>query len=135
MYENDLFDLYQSKKPDIIISDIKMPYLNGLDMAKKIRKEDKTTPIIITTAFTDTSYMLQAVELQLIKYIVKPITSIKLKEALSLLMEHLNINNIIVLDKKKYYDSFNKCLMIEKKVIILRKKRAYALRLIGKEPS
>ena len=66
----DALMVYQERKPDIIITDIKMPRLDGLAMAKRIRKKDKSTPIIITTAFTDTQYLMQAVELQLIKYIV-----------------------------------------------------------------
>ena len=39
--------------PDIVISDVKMPKMNGLDMAREIRKISPNTPIIITTAFSD----------------------------------------------------------------------------------
>ena len=92
----EALEVYGAKKPDIIITDIKMPRLDGLAMAKKIRREDKKTPIVITTAFTDTEYLMEAVELQLIKYIVKPITSKKLTEALTLISEHLHIDSIPV---------------------------------------
>jgi len=60
--------VYKDKKPNIIITDIEMPRLNGLEMAKRIRKKDKKTPIIIATAFTEKEYLLQAVELQLVKF-------------------------------------------------------------------
>ena len=109
----EALDVYQEKKPDIIITDIEMPRLNGLEMAKQIRKNDKKTPIIIATAFNDTEYLLQAVELQLIKYITKPISSKKLQEALQLVLEHLHINNIVPFDKTSYYDTLNKTLMVE----------------------
>jgi CheY-like chemotaxis protein len=45
----EVLKVYEKQKPDIIISDIKMPRMNDLEMAKKIRLSDKTTPIIIAT--------------------------------------------------------------------------------------
>ncbi len=124
--------VYKEKKPDIIITDIEMPRLNGLEMAKKIRKEDKTTPIVITTAFTDTHYLMQAVELQLIKYIVKPVSSKKLNEALKLLSEYLHVNSILSIDKDKYYDNLNKCLMIDKEIVTLTQKEFQLFDLLAK---
>jgi DNA-binding response OmpR family regulator len=70
---NDGLKKYQEHKPDIIITDIKMPKLNGLDMIKQIRKKDKTTKIIVATAHLETSYLMDAIELGLVKYLVKPI--------------------------------------------------------------
>ena len=128
----EALEAYQERKPDIIITDIKMPRLDGLAMAKKIRKEDKTTPIVITTAFTDTEYLIQAVELQLIKYIVKPVTSKKLNEALALITEYLHINSIVSIDKEKQYDNLNKCLMIDKEVVTLTHKELQLFDLLAK---
>ena len=125
-------ECYEDHKPDIIITDIEMPRLNGLAMAKKIRKSDKSTPIIITTAYTDTHYLMQAVELQLIKYIVKPINSKKLKVALNLLLEHLNINNINNIDNEKYYDRLNKSLMIDKELVNLSHKEQLLLDVLAR---
>jgi len=106
------YALYTQHSPDLIISDIKMPKLSGLEFASKIRLEDKKTPIIITTAHTDTEYLLKAVELQLIKYIVKPITSEKLQEALHIVCETLQSddNARIYLDKNTQYDLLNQTL-------------------------
>lgn len=73
---------YLETNPDLIITDIKMGNETGIDLVKKIRKSDSKTRIIITSAFTDLEYLLQATELHLIKYIVKPITQDKLMEAL-----------------------------------------------------
>ncbi len=74
--------VWREKRPDIIIADIRMPRLNGLDMAAYIRAHDPGVQIIVATAYTDTDYLMQAVELQLVKYLVKPITKEKLLEAL-----------------------------------------------------
>jgi DNA-binding response OmpR family regulator len=125
-------EIYKNKKPNIIISDIKMPKLNGLEMAKEIRKNDKETPIIIATAFTDTNYLLEAVELQLIKYITKPISSKKLKEALKLVWEHLHLNNIVKLSTHSFYDNFNKTLFIDEVLIKLTTRERQLLDLLAK---
>ncbi|CAA6819038.1 MAG: DNA-binding response regulator [uncultured Sulfurovum sp.] len=130
----EALELYEDYSPDIIISDIKMPRLSGLDMASKIRKTDKSTPIILATAFTDTTYLLQAVELQLIKYLVKPITSTKLLEALKLANEHLKQDtlSLIQLNENTVYDTLNKTLIIDNEVIKLTKNELLLLDILAK---
>jgi len=114
------FQIYQKEKPNIIISDIKMPKLNGLEFASKVRKDDKKTPIIMVTAHTQTNYLLKAVELQLIKYVVKPITSQKLKEALVMAVEALQGHKtLVVLDSITSYDSLNQALFVNQELIKL----------------
>ena len=85
---------YLTNKPDLIISDIKMPGETGIDFIKKIRVNDSKTRIIITSAFTDLEYMLQATELHLIKYIIKPITEDKLMDALESFIKSYDDNKI-----------------------------------------
>ncbi|WP_331775100.1 response regulator [Sulfurospirillum sp. 1612] len=64
----------REKKVDLIITDITMPELNGIEMLKTLRYEDKNmTPVIITTAFTETDYLLDAVKLRVEGFIMKPI--------------------------------------------------------------
>ncbi len=67
---------------DLLIVDIELPKLNGIELIKKIRKLDKEIPIVIISAYTNTDYLLESVELKLDKYIVKPFTSRKLHELL-----------------------------------------------------
>ena len=66
-------ELYRKHSPDIVILDIKMPMVNGIEVAKKIRETDKDTRILITTAYTDESFTLDAVELYITRYLVKPV--------------------------------------------------------------
>ena len=75
-------ELFVRHQPDLVITDIKMPYLNGIELVKKIRETDKKAHIIIITAYTEVDYMLEAIELSLVRYIVKPITEPKLFDAL-----------------------------------------------------
>lgn len=69
------FSLYREHKPDLIITDIKMPELSGIGMAKKIRAEDKETIIVFLSAYTETDDLLNAIDLQPVKYFVKPVTA------------------------------------------------------------
>jgi len=77
-------ELFESSKEDIdlILTDIKMPKLDGLGMISKIRDIDKDIPVIITTAHQETSFLMQSIELNISDYILKPIDIYKLKETL-----------------------------------------------------
>ncbi len=74
---------YESVDPDVIITDLKMPLMGGIEMSRKIRETDRETPIIITTAFDDKEVILKAVDVGINKYIVKPIDTEALLGALS----------------------------------------------------
>ena len=105
--------LYHDKKPDIIITDIEMPKMSGLELCRKIRKTDDNTPIIITTAFTDQDYLLQAIELNLVKYLKKPIQEELLHEALEICAQKLDSKDKSVerLTAVHYFDAFNQTLL------------------------
>jgi len=105
----EALDIYHEKKPDIIITDIDMPHLSGLELCEKIRKDDDTTPIIITTAFANQEYLLKAIELNLVKYLIKPIQEDDLLEALKSATHKLNKKekSIITLADDLYFDTFN----------------------------
>lgn len=58
---------------DLIVSDIQMPNMNGLDMAKSIREEGSDTPIILITAFNDQEFFMKSIDIKIDKYMLKPI--------------------------------------------------------------
>ena len=101
--------VWADEKPDIIITDISMPRLNGLDMARYIRSKDQDVQIIVATAYTDTDYLMKAVELNLVKYLVKPITKEKLQSALSQSVEKIQDENkfSVQLSKECVYNAYN----------------------------
>lgn len=125
------YAVYEKINPDIIITDINMPKLNGLDLVRKIRQKDTHTKIIIATAFLETSYLLEAVELGLVKYLIKPITEDKLLPVLRSCMEDLSEkSNIFYLEEGLVYDSLNQTLIKNKTSIALTKKEILFLELL-----
>ncbi|QOY55881.1 response regulator [Candidatus Sulfurimonas marisnigri] len=76
----------KQKKVDVIISDILLENENGIDFLRELKEEDINIPAILTTAHTDTKYLLDAIKLKVENYIVKPIN---LKELLNTLHDIL----------------------------------------------
>lgn len=77
---------------DLVVSDIKMPKMDGVLMVKKIKElspATPATPVIFTTAFTDTKYLLEAIELGVSRYVLKPID-------IKLLLENIYISYLPV---------------------------------------
>lgn len=69
------FDLYQQYRPDIILSDINMPRLNGLEMVEQIRKTDEDVKIAIFTNFEKRDILLKAIHLGVNQFFSKPFDS------------------------------------------------------------
>ena len=126
--------LYAKEKPDVIITDIEMPRLNGLDFCKEIRKLDLEIPIMITTAYTSVEYLLEAVEINLVKYLSKPLDEEKVLEGLKLCFERIEVNtpSIVLLDENFYYDILNHVLVKEQDVISLSASEVLLLNILIK---
>jgi len=98
----EAYRVYTEKHPDIVIADIHMPHLDGLSLIKKIREKDKQTKIIITTAHSDKEKLLQAIELNLVKYLIKPVQSDTLKQLLFTLVDEVRQNSTVIPLKEGY---------------------------------
>ena len=66
-------EIFKTFHPDIVITDINMPKMNGLDMAKNIKSISPNTPIIVTSAYSDSDYIIKAIEIGINRYVLKPI--------------------------------------------------------------
>lgn len=86
------FELFQDVKPDIVISDVNMPSMNGIDMVRHIRSIDKEVPILLTTAYDADSSIIEAISVGADRFIPKPIDINKLKEALSFFAKSIYYN-------------------------------------------
>ena len=68
---------------DLIITDVNMPIMNGLEMIREIKKINPNIPIIVATAFSNTEYLLEAIDIGVDKYVLKPIDMKKLLQLMS----------------------------------------------------
>ena len=75
-------DAYYENQPDLILCDIQMPIMNGIEMIKKIREEDVLVPIILLTAYNSEEYLIELINLHVQHFILKPINAQNLEEAL-----------------------------------------------------
>ncbi|MBP7770000.1 MAG: response regulator [Aliarcobacter sp.] len=82
----DALDILHNKKVDIIVSDILLKNENGIDFLKHVKNKNINIPSILTTAHTDTQYLLDAIKLKVEDYIIKPIN---IKELLNSLHDVL----------------------------------------------
>ena len=103
---DEAFELYEKYSPDIIITDIDMPGMSGLELAARVREYDSFIPIVVITAYTTEGFLLDAVSLHLERYIVKPISLAKLKESLMSCYKRLKELNRVVLEFSTGY-SYN----------------------------
>ncbi|NVJ53153.1 MAG: response regulator [Campylobacteraceae bacterium] len=78
-------EVYKKRKNDIdvIIADINMPNLTGIEMVKKIRETDKDISILFATAYSDNEFLSEAIKLKVFEYITKPIDIRKLMSVLN----------------------------------------------------
>ena len=123
----EAFNLYLSKKPNIVIADINMPNIDGLTLIRKIRDRDKECKIVILSAHSDQEKLLDAIELNLVKYLIKPIQSDTLKELLFSIVEDIyNSSNTVFLGDNYRFDKKEQLLYRGNELIALKEKEKMA---------
>lgn len=123
---------YYTNKPDAMLLDVDLPYLDGLSLAKEVRSVDKKVSIVMLTAFTEEDKLLKATELKLLKYLVKPIDIVAFKETLDLLAEELAdvSKDIVILDNGYSWNTSSESLYCNKEKIELSTKEILLLKLL-----
>ncbi|MGE0051560.1 MAG: diguanylate cyclase [Arcobacter sp.] len=81
---------------DLIISDINMPKMNGLDMCEQIRKINSEMPLVITSAHNDTNFLKKAIEVGVNTYAMKPIDLYQLIESIIKAMEPILLKRKLI---------------------------------------
>ena len=122
---------FAEHKPDIIITDLLMPDMSGIDMLKKIRNEGHKCPFIITSALSDYKIILQTVDLKIEKYIIKPIEEdVLIKSLLEIATEELeHKSNLLVINNDLIVNDTRK---MELELEIRNIYSAYLKKVIGK---
>ena len=106
-------EILTKQRIDIIISDINLPDMSGIDFVKEIRIKDKTIPIILLSAYTDKEFLLEATKLKLVDYLTKPINFKDLNNALQKCVEEIldNSRYIITFKNNIQYNVSHNCLI------------------------
>ncbi len=88
--ESFLFHYEEEKNFDILLLDIEMGEINGVELAKKVRKEDETLQIVFITGYSD--YIIEGYEVSALHYLMKPVNTDKLFQTLNRAVEKLKHN-------------------------------------------
>lgn len=75
-------DRFRAERPDLVVTDIRMPVMDGLAMARAMRSEYRGALIIVTTAHSDVQNLLEAIDIGVDQYVIKPIDTWKLLAAI-----------------------------------------------------
>jgi|TARA_R110002050_G_scaffold164460_4_gene294516 DNA-binding response OmpR family regulator len=128
----EALEMYEEYRPKIILSDIEMPRMNGLEFVKRIRQNDLSTSIIMLTAYSNEEYLMNLINLNIDHFILKPLNLKKLNEALTKYIER-NFSEQISLSENLKLDLSKRELIYEDCTIIpLRKRENDFLNLLYK---
>jgi diguanylate cyclase (GGDEF)-like protein len=94
----DGFEKFQHSKIDIVITDVNMPRLSGLQMAKKIKTLNEDIPILIFSAYNDSDFLLDAIKIGIDDYLIKPIELEQLEKVL-----YKSIYTLMLKEQNKKY--------------------------------
>lgn len=117
--------LFTKNSIDIVLLDINMPKINGLELASKIREVDENIPILFLTAHSETQKLLSAINLQAISYLIKPFNVDELRnsvlKAIKFVNKRKNNINRILLNNSFYWNDLNTELYYKNKLLALTK--------------
>lgn len=131
----EAWEIYLEKKPDFLLVDICIPKINGLELIKKVRERNTEIPIVVLSAYSDKEKLLEAIKLNLVAYLVKPVNRFKFKETISTVLGLLNDNSHITFDSGFYWDIKKKRLFKEDHKIDLISSEIELVELLGNNKS
>ncbi|WP_072682697.1 response regulator transcription factor [Arcobacter sp. LA11] len=128
--------IYKDRKPDILLLDITMEELNGLELIKVIRKEDKETPIIILSAHSHKEFLFEAVKLNLVDYLIKPVNRNEFKNVIESTIEKISQEKYkgeddkVIISKACYWDKRTRMFFNKNKIVDLTKNERILFELL-----
>ena len=126
------YELFLEHKIDLLIVDVEMPKMNGIELINKIRQENRDVHIVVVSAYTNTDYLLECIEHKIDLYLIKPLTSRKIRELLIKLDENFkkyHTDSILHLDNEFHFDTQSSQLIYGKEQVNLTKKEKELLSL------
>ncbi|SFV66763.1 Two-component response regulator yesN [hydrothermal vent metagenome] len=141
IYEADdgmqALNLYKEHRPDIVLTDITMPKMNGLEFIQEIRKISHHTKIIMLTAHSESQKLLQAFDADVVNYLVKPINRQKLRASIDTAIQTLpkeakKDENFFYLNENTYFHMQNYDYFVDSVLVELSKSETLLLHLLCK---
>ena len=102
----DGLEIFKAARPDLVITDILMPRMNGLEMAREIKGLDPEAKIIVTSAHSDAPYLLEAISTGVDAYVMKPVDTARLDGAIRKCAEVISYRRTI----KSQHEYLNRSL-------------------------
>jgi len=105
--------LFREERPDLVVTDIQMPVMNGLKMVRAMREEYRGILVIVTTAHSDMTNMLEAIDIGVDQYVMKPVDSDKLSAAMekcSEVIEYRRAHKRFLAEREKLIADLQKAL-------------------------
>ena len=123
--------LYTEHNPDMMIVDINLPYIDGLEVIEKIRQSNENMPIVIMSAYSDEEKLFKAIKLGLSDYIIKPVPLKKLYTVLDAMASKyknkIDSNNLVPLRNEYIWKKEEKELCYRDETISLTKRERVLL--------
>ena len=117
----DALKMFYNNAIDIIILDVSLPGINGLNVASEIRKQNANVEIIMLTAYSEKDKLIQALNFQVFSYLVKPVKHEELDKTLTSLIQKIYFKNILNLQHNYSFDYEQKTLYYKTQKVTLTK--------------
>ncbi|MCR8657295.1 response regulator transcription factor [Paenibacillus endoradicis] len=128
---NDAIELFDRVEPDIVVTDISMPFMNGLQLTEWLKQHYPITKVIIISGYDDFQYAKQAIHLQVEEYLLKPFSNDQLLTAINKVIATIDLEREAVLNMKTLQDHYRISLpVIREKFLISLMTRRLPLYLI-----
>lgn len=129
---NEGLKKFKTFKPDIIITDIMMPFCDGLEMTQKIKELDENIPIIVLSAHSDKEKLLKAIDLGINKYFIKPFDPEEVIEHINKIAPKLRKQKQVILKDDFVFDNNSSTLYKNSSLVILTKREKEFFHLLIK---
>ena len=127
----EALEKYAEIKPDILVLDINLPKVNGIEVASAVRETNEEIPILFITAFSDKEMLLKAIDISASGYIVKPYKISELQESINkIITKKFNLSDEFSLAGGFIWHKKEKILMLENQNINLTKNERNLLELL-----
>ncbi|MCK5111444.1 MAG: response regulator transcription factor [Arcobacteraceae bacterium] len=130
----DGIEKFKKISPDLVITDIMMPVLTGLEMAKELKQINPNISIIILSAFSDKDKLLNAIDVGVVKYFIKPFDPDELLNYIISISSTLGSNLILLAEQFKFNKVTGSLYKNNKLVPLSRKEKDFLQLMAQKSP-